>query len=820
MSSNLRLFTFGVILSALALVAPFKLFAQDMDLSAERADGSGDDDGSLQNEDEIDASDELSKPADTWPKGDYAIINGASKNPFHLGPTGLWGFPAGRNIWVKQITPGSPADGKVLPGDVIYGINGKAFPADRESRYSFALAITEAETKEAGGKLTLNIRRNGAFIQVPIQLKAMGSYSATTPWDCEKSKNIIADAEEYMRKGLRPETGLPDDGTYMFGYWHDSVLFLLATGNPETQGFVRRYILKTKKALDEGTFASGKGWAFSYIKMLYAEYYHRTGDPIVLPYLEENGFKKAANQPEEKWSPPVGPTRYGLHPNPQMVGAMATILADEAGLKINKDRLVFDLKYLYTKRAEYGYVKYCGYGEIPIEGRQIEAPEEITPANKANGSYSSMNGKLGAAAALYTMVDGYGKAVDMCSTRCVYAFNYHGGHGGAWFNGFWTPFGAYHAGPEKFQFFMKGQQNWRELFRDHTGAMWETGNARDKKDTLSTGFAIHWAMPRKKLRMFGAPRSMFGPTVPAYMKEALAAHRNRDYAGAEQLTLKLQASGTVPAADKARVDNFLDSVKTLKESVEYDLTFTEGLIKKGNYALASVELPQLEMVVSPSDSRLKAIVKSLASTQAQAHIAAAKAKKEQEKMASRGDDGPSGGGRKIDLSKALNALVPLVKDQSQWRLLTTDAVTSAPAGWEQPGFGDSKWKKTSLDMKRWPEEPAMLLRTTVEIENVKDFKSLRVQVTTGKGQTRNFSLYINGNVAAKVTNIPRGGTAFDLSPESVALLKFGKNTLAISTQHGQSNNHGFGLKLEGVLKDSPKTSTKLPDIFDNPPDPF
>jgi len=832
----------SAILAALALVTPFKLSAQDMDLSAEREEGTGGDVDAPDNADELDKGDELSKPADAWPKGDFVIVNGSSREPLHLGPAGLWGFPAGQNIWVNKITPGSPADGKVLPGDVIYGANGKAFPADRSSRDYFAMAITEAETKEAGGKLTISIRRNGEFIQVPIQLKVMGSYSSTTPWNCEKSSNIVARAEEYMRKGMRPETGLPYDGEYMFGPWNDSVLFLLAAGNPETQGLVRRYILKTKKALDAGTFESCKGWSFSYIKMLYAEYYHRTGDPTVLAYLEDNGFKKAANtnetgataEPEKKWSPPVGPTRYGLHPNPQMVGAMATILADEAGLKINKERLFFDLKYLYTKRAEYGYVKYCGYGEIPVEGRQIEAPEEITPEQKTNGKYSSMNGKLGAAAALYSLVDGYNKAVEMCSIRCVYGFNSLGGHGGEWFNGFWKPIGAYHAGPEKFQFFMKNQQWWRELFRDHTGAMWETGNARDKKDTLSTGFAIHWAMPRKKLRMFGAPRSMFGPDAPAYMKEALAAHRNRDYASAEQLTLKLQASGAVPATDKARVDHFLDSVKTLKESVEYDLTFTEGLLKKGNYALASVELPQLEMVVSPGDSRLKAIAKALASTQAKDQIAATLAKKEKPQM-------NVGGGRtaaRSDLAKELLGLVTLVKDGvtynvnsgrvtigtypvykgneiNQWRLLATEDLTKAPTGWEQPGFDDSKWNKSALPMKHWPEEPAILFRTNFEVENVKALKSLRVRVMTGKNESSSFTLYMNGNVVARVTNIPRGGTVFGLKPESLALLKAGKNTLAISTQHGQNNNHGFSLRLEGIPKPGDKSDKNIPSLDDD-----
>jgi len=854
MMKKIVIVVMGIMMLSLTLT-PFKLFAQEMDLTAERAEGAGVEDEVIKDEDEIEEFDELRKPADTWPKGDYAIFIGTSivgrgRAPVHLGPTGLWGFPAGQNIWVEEITPGSPADGKVLPGDVIYGANGKGFPADRGVDYYFAMAITESETKEVGGKLTLTIRREGKFIQVPIQLKVMGSYSPTTPWDCEKSKNIIAGAEEYMRKGLRPATGLPNNGQYMFGPWNDSVLFLLAAGNTEMQGLVRRYIrntqkdLETWKAGEKRGFETEKGWAIPYIRMLFAEYYHRTGDPTVLPYLDEKFYKSDSDanspQPEQKWSPPVGPTGYGLHANPQMVGCMAAILADEAGLKINKEKLFFDLKYLYVKRAEYGYVKYFGYAPMTIEQRQTEAPDEITPGNKSKGNFSTMNGKLGTAAALFNMVSGYEKAVDMCSIRCVYAYNYHGSHGGAWFGDFWTPFGAYHAGPEKFQSFMKNQQWWRELRRDHAGAMWEIGNAREKKDTLSTGFAIHWVMPRKKLRMFGAPRSMFGPAAPAYMKEALAAHRNRDYALAEQLTLKLQASGAVPATDKARVDHFLDSVQTLKKSVEYDLTFTEALLKKGNYALASVELPQLEMVVAPNDSRLKAIAKALASTQAKAQIAAANAPKEKDKHGAKGlGIGARRDAKKDDFSKQLESVVTLVKDGAkyeahsgrvvigtypvypktevnQWRLHAMEAITNAPAGWEQPGFDDSTWQKPKWrkGSQQWPEEPVLFMRTTFEVESLKVLKSLRVRVMIGKNDSRNFTLYMNGNVVAKATSIPRGASVFDLNPGSLALLKAGKNTLALSTQHGQSNNHGLSIRLEGILKD-PSVS-KPPDISKTP----
>ena len=149
------------------------------------------------------------------------------------------------------------------------------------------------------------------------------------------------------------------------------------------------------------------------------------------------------------------------------------------------------------------------------------------PSLKVVDMANSMNGKLGTAAALFSLLDGYGKAVTHCSHRCAYAFNKtRTGHGGAWFNNYWTPIGAFHAGQEKFQHFMKGQQWWRELYRDHTGAVWQAHNAKGKASVLGVGFVAHRVAHHKRLRMYGAPRSAFGPNPPAYLKPALAAHRS------------------------------------------------------------------------------------------------------------------------------------------------------------------------------------------------------------------------------------------------------------------------------------------------------
>jgi len=769
----------------------------------------------------VELPEEYYTPANKWPKRDYAIINYETEGKgFHLGPTGLWGTPAGPNLYVTEITPGSPADGKVLQGDMIYGVYGTEFGAGSDENFrQFAAGIAQAEADAGGGTMILNIRRDGKLIEVPVKLAYMGAYSATSPWDCEKSKMIVKKAEEYMRNGLRPKTGVPNDGDYMYGPWNDNVIFLLASGNPELQGLVRRYIRQKIDALDaakrgdKGVYNSYNGWGDAYISMLFGEYYHRTGDSSVLPYLENLVQQSEQGTPKD-W-PPTVPSRYGLHPASQMPSTMGRVLAREAGLKVDPSALNFDVRFLYDKRAENGFILYNGYGNFLPSDRQIDKPEAITPAAAKSGTVISMNGKLGTGAALFSLLDGCEKGVSNCAERCVYAFNKtRTGHGGAWFNNFWTPIGAYHAGKEKYQHFMKGQQWWRELYRDHSGAVWQAHNAKGKESVLGVGFVAHYVVQDKKLRMFGAPRSAFGPNAPAYLKPALDAHRNRDYAKAEELIQAVLKGGQVPQKDEAMVRHFLDSVQTVKKSIEYDLAYTEDAIKRGEYGLARIELPQLKMVVAPGNARLKAIAAALESNTGNKPVKGAtagkKPKQKQGPQASKADGGKT-------FAQELASIETLVRDGkvyigaskkdhfpdypreqwNRWRMTVLETPKQIPGGWEKPEFDDSRWDETPLPII-WPMAHTALLRTTFEVKDVKAYEALHVRANAYK--QRSVILYLNGQLVAKVNNIPRDGDIdFPLTPYAMTLLKNGKNSLAVSAEHGM-RMVSFSLRLEGRLK--------------------
>jgi hypothetical protein len=111
-----------------------------------------------------------------------------------LGPTGARGWiytanghsRASRQILVTEVAKGSPADGVLAKGDVILGVAGKTFTDD--ARITFAKAIAAAEAEK--GVLKVTRWRDGKTDAVEIKLAALGSYSATAPYDCAKSKRI------------------------------------------------------------------------------------------------------------------------------------------------------------------------------------------------------------------------------------------------------------------------------------------------------------------------------------------------------------------------------------------------------------------------------------------------------------------------------------------------------------------------------------------------------------------------------------------------------------------------------------------------------
>ena len=164
-----------------------------------------------------------------------SVFAGSRNSENLLGPTGMVGQPGNKGITITKVEKGSPADGKIRPGDVIIGAGGtsKLHP---DGRRRLATAIDEAETKEAGGKLTLLLDGNRT---VDLQLKVIGRYSDTAPYDCPKSEAIIREAADYLIQPAKAKGKTPQFNAGK-GQLQTGWLGLMATGDPKYIDFVKQ----------------------------------------------------------------------------------------------------------------------------------------------------------------------------------------------------------------------------------------------------------------------------------------------------------------------------------------------------------------------------------------------------------------------------------------------------------------------------------------------------------------------------------------------------------------------------------------------------
>ena len=259
------------------------------------------------------------------------------------------------------------------------------------------------------------------------------------------------------------------------------------------------------------------------------------------------------------------------------------------------------------------------------------------------------------------------------------------------------------------------------------------------------------------------------------------------------------------------------------------------IVKKQNYTLASIELSQLKMVVSPDNPRLKAIARAIEPklaqipTRKQARDARIKASLEARKA---GNGGISDKDKfKMELASSMH----LIKDSgaykapvspgrrgpqlyypkfgkqelTEWRTNAVKSMEDAPEGWEKPGFDDSSWNKTTL-ATRLKREHFILLRTHFNVKDVNAFKTLRFRAWARN--QKDMTIYLNGEVVAIGAEIP-SQMEYDFSQGALELLKPGKNTLAISTEKPLGKDN-FCFRLNGILKNPADKANGMPSLDD------
>ncbi|MFU8848570.1 MAG: DUF6288 domain-containing protein [Opitutales bacterium] len=384
---------------------------------------------------------------------------------------------------IAEIEPGSPADktGKFKQGQIIESINGEQL-ADIDPRIQLGNMITAAEASDGVLKFAIQGEAQPVVVKIPV----LGKYSATWPIDCPKSEKIIANFANYISQ--------PEADKGMFGI---GMLFLLSTGEDK--------YLPVVKEWTENVSDSRYAWQIGYGGLPLCEYYLRTGDKEVLAKIQRWVDIAERTQVNDGWVGRGGITRniyYGNgHLNAASTGVLTfLLLAKESGANVPEHLLQSTLRHFY---------RYSGRGGNPYGDGVPEA------GYADNGKNGLLAFAMAAAAALDPAGEDsiYAAARDYSAIESFYSTTYmlHG-HTGGGIGEIWRSAAMglmFEKFPKQYRDFMDSRRWHYELSRRWDGSFAITGGNRYDNVTWGAGYTLAYTMPRKALRINGAPPTEF-----------------------------------------------------------------------------------------------------------------------------------------------------------------------------------------------------------------------------------------------------------------------------------------------------------------------
>lgn len=422
-----------------------------------------------------------------------------AKHDWNLGATGARGWMyserlttlKARQIAITKVFSGSPADGVLKVGDVILGVGGKPFSYD--ARTEMGKGLSQAETQAGKGQLVLTRWRDGKTEAVTLELAVLGPYSATAPYNCEKSRRIFERGCEALARNMAD----PKYGGNPF-VRSMNALALLSSGQEKYLPLIKREAQWAADFKAEG-FAT---WWYGYALMFLGEYVIETGDQSVMPGLTRLAMEAANGQSivgswGHRFAKPNGILMgYGMMNAPGVTLTNGLVLAREAGVNDPKLDLAIERS---VKLIRF----YVDKGSIPYGDHHpwIQTHDD--------------NGKNGMAAVLFNLL-GDKEAVEYFSRMSVAT---HGnardtGHTGNLWNITFAMPGINPSGPNATGAWMNEFGGWYfDLAREWDGTFAHQGPPQTKAARLRSWDAtgadlLAYAMPLKKLRITGKGRQV------------------------------------------------------------------------------------------------------------------------------------------------------------------------------------------------------------------------------------------------------------------------------------------------------------------------
>ena len=419
-----------------------------------------------------------------------------AKHDWNLGATGLRGWirsekmvtSDAREITITKVENDSPADGVLAVGDSILGVGGKPFSYDPRTEMGKALTLAESEAGQ--GNLTLTRLRAGSSAEVVVKLPVLGSYNATAPYDCPKSKLIL----EQGCKDLAKRMAKPSYAKELDPIPRSlNALALLASGDQSYLPLIKKESEWAANYKTEGMAT----WYYGYVMMFLSEYKIATGDDSVMPGLSRLALEAAHGQSAvgswgHGFARPDGRLGgYGMMNSPGLPLTISLVMAREAGVKDPALDLAIERS---AKLLRF----YIGKGAIPYGDHHpwIENHED--------------NGKCGMAAVLFNLL-GESKGAEFFSRMSVAS---HGaerdtGHTGNFFNILWAMPGVAQSGSNATGAWMSEFGSWYfDLARGADGNFLHQGPPEPEEDSYAGwdctgGYLLAYAMPLEKLYLTG-----------------------------------------------------------------------------------------------------------------------------------------------------------------------------------------------------------------------------------------------------------------------------------------------------------------------------
>lgn len=683
----------------------------------------------------------------------------------NLGPTGARAWMRGFQFEVMAVDAGSPADGILRKGDLIVGVGKRAFSAAADSRMTLGTAIGAAE--DADGALSLTVRRDGRERRVTVRLPALGAAAATWPNGCAKSQRILAAAADYLLEAQLPSGEVVTDGgfgTYTAG------LLLLATGEPRYLDGARRAAYAV--AATDLEKVDYNNWSLGYGGLLLAEYYLSTGDTNVLDRLQRTADHLARGQMLcGSWGHNGPSGGYGALNQPGIVCAMTLALARECGVTVDAEAL---------RRAMVFYSRYAELGAVPYGDHlpAMNVPDD--------------NGKNSAAAVLCSLVPEYRDAASVFARSVAVSYWLREeGHTGGFFSILWGPVACALAGPEAFRTFMDYQSWHYNLSRTWRGAFmhlpYHEALTRFDDSTYTGpggefttgGMALVYALPQRKLRILGAPRSVFGADLGGAVLAARQAYQARRWADLATAIATARSAALSPD-DVRRLDQLEGAVDWVRTATKRTVQEIENNLTEGDAYRAEQQFLALKRFLGEADENVQALDKRFADSTVQWYARSGRQYYEGwQKLRGVGVMSwvPYGA-----MAKAHVGEVPRLRP----RLWETLAPTAArgPQPW-------SDWKSDSPVAR---QRPFALTAT--------GYSALRIQLRSPRNS--HSRVYLNGRLVAETTRGQRSGYAMiALDGSAIGLLRPGTNVLAIASTSAGTGENALDVGLDAVPRDPP-----------------